>query len=784
MKIGFYNHTSTVSGAEISLLLTAGHLQEAEAVLFAPEGELGERARAFELEFVPIAGYRARATGNPLLLGRHLLGMALEGWRLARLIRSHRIDIVHANSIRGGLIASLFAWKHRRPIVWHIRDMPPQGFLGKAIRRFARHSAQAVVCISEAVKAGMGDGWGGRIHVVHNGAALTPMPPEEKACCRAALHEELGVPAGAKVLTIIGQIAPWKRQEDALEATRMLLEQGCDVRLWIVGEPKFREENARYELRLRELAAEPSLKGKVVFTGFREDVREICNASDVLLLCSDNEPFGRVLIEAMSQGTPVVATNSGGVPEIVRHGECGLLYRVGDRAALAGHIRCLLSDDTARARMGRQARERAAAAFGIERTVGRLERIYRDLKPQAPLRVAIVHDYLNQMGGAERVVVALHRMFPQAPIYTTIADPSVLPQPLREADIRTTWMQRIPGILRRFKAFFWLYPLAVRSMNLRGYDLVVSSSSAYAKGIRTSRRAVHVCYCHTPMRFAWDFEGYMSHYEIPAVLKRISRPLTGWLRRWDVRTSRRVDLFVANSSIVRERIRRYYQRSASLVYPPVQFDRFRPPMPSMPPSASAQASSPPAPLLSVLKDGTAEGYFLVVSRLIAYKRIDLAVLACTLSGKRLVVVGDGPDRARLQKLAGPSVRFAGRLPDEEVERLMRGCEALLFPGAEDFGITPLEANACGKPVIAYREGGALDTVRPGVNGLFFEQPDPNSLAAALTRFTEQDWDADAIRSHAETFREERFSAELQAAIESALQAKGVARLIHSKEVTL
>ncbi|CAG7613122.1 hypothetical protein PAESOLCIP111_01563 [Paenibacillus solanacearum] len=364
------------------------------------------------------------------------------------------------------------------------------------------------------------------------------------------------------------------------------------------------------------------------------------------------------------------------------------------------------------------------------------------------MRVAIVHDYLNQMGGAERVVAVLHRLFPDAPIYTTIADRNRLAPELRGADIRTTWMQNIPGILRRFKHFFWLYPLAVRSIDLRGYDLIISSSSAYAKGVMSDKDAVHVCYCHTPMRFAWDFGTYVEGLQIPKSIKKMVEAMVIPLRHWDVVTSSRVDHFVANSSVVQQRIRTYYDRSSSVIFPPVNVSRF---------SVSATSAE--------------QDYYLIVSRLVSYKRLDLAVEACTRLGKRLVVIGDGPDGGRLQSLAGPTVEFKGRLADAEVVRYMKDCHAFLFPGLEDFGITPLEVNACGRPVVAYRGGGALDTIIPGLNGCYFEQPTVESLIDALNRFDKLNWDSVEIRRHAERFGEARFCRELLAFIESKMNRR-------------
>lgn len=352
------------------------------------------------------------------------------------------------------------------------------------------------------------------------------------------------------------------------------------------------------------------------------------------------------------------------------------------------------------------------------------------------IRVAITHDYLNQMGGAERVVEVFHRMFPDAPIYTTILDDKKLLPELQQARINTTWMQKIPGILKNFKIFFWLFPFGVNSINLKNYDLIVSSSSAYAKGVKKGKNTIHICYCHTPMRFAWDFETYMKDINVPTFVKSIAKILTIPLRIWDKSTAKNVDYFIANSSIVEKRINQIYKVPAKKIFPPVNISRFKE--------------------ISTVHDD----YYLVVSRLVSYKRIDLAVQACTKMNKELIVVGDGPDRKRLESLAGPTVKFLGRISDQEVEKYMKNCKAFIFPGIEDFGITPLEVNACGRPVIAFKAGGALDTVKASVNGVYFEDQTVESLSNVIGNFDNYDWESSIIREHAETFSEDRFIKEL------------------------
>ncbi|RAR43025.1 glycosyltransferase [Paenibacillus sp. MDMC362] len=373
------------------------------------------------------------------------------------------------------------------------------------------------------------------------------------------------------------------------------------------------------------------------------------------------------------------------------------------------------------------------------------------------LKIAIVHDYLNQMGGAERVVAVLHKMFPEAPIYTTIVDRDKLLPELQNAVIHTTWMQRIPGILNKFKLYFWLYPFSIRSINVKSYDLILSSSSAYAKGVRKGRQSLHVCYCYTPMRFVWDFDTYMESIQVPRLVKRIAKWLIYPLKRWDKNNSEHVDRLIAISTIVKERIKQCYGVNAPIIFPPVEVSRFS------------------------VKEGEPEDYFLVVSRLVSYKKIDLAIEACTQSGKRLIVIGDGPDRQRLEQLAGDTITFLGRKSDEDVVRYMQNCKALIFPGIEDFGITPLEANACGRPIIAYYGGGALDTIIAEQTGLYFKEQSINSLKSTINRFDQYNWDPQYIRQHAEQFSEYIFIERMQSIIESSLKSREINSTIPEPE---
>lgn len=341
------------------------------------------------------------------------------------------------------------------------------------------------------------------------------------------------------------------------------------------------------------------------------------------------------------------------------------------------------------------------------------------------LRVAIVHDYLNQVGGAEKVVEVLAGMFPEAPIYTSVYDRDRMPAFWRGRDVCTTFLQRISARVGVAKALFPLYPTAFESLDLREYDLVLSSTTAFAKGIITRPHTCHVCYCNNPTRFLWMYQEYVAHERLPLGTARMLPWLVTPLRVWDYAAAQRVDHFIAGSYNAARRIRKYYRRTSDVVQPPIDTRGF-------------------APAEEV------DDYFLVVSRLQSYKRIDLAVEACNRLRLPLVVAGTGPDRARLEEMAGPTILFLGRVDDAEVRRLFAHCRAFLLPGEEDFGLTPLEAQASGRPVIAYRAGGALETVLEGETGIFFDRQTPESLAQVLTGFTDT-FEPARLVAHAEQF---------------------------------
>ncbi|MCS6888944.1 MAG: glycosyltransferase [Chloroflexus sp.] len=366
------------------------------------------------------------------------------------------------------------------------------------------------------------------------------------------------------------------------------------------------------------------------------------------------------------------------------------------------------------------------------------------------MRVALVHDYLNQYGGAERVLEALHELFPAAPVYTSIFDPATMPVTYQQWDIRTSFMQRLPAWRTQFRRYVALYPTAFERFDLSNYDLIISSSSAFAKGVIPRPGALHICYCHTPMRFAWRTGDYVAREQINGFQAKLLPFLLNYLRIWDTVSANRVDLFVANSHEVAGRIARYYRRPAIVIPPPVDLPPYEP--------------RPPAE------------FYLAGGRLIPYKRLELVIEAFNRLRLPLKIFGDGRDRSRLERMAGPNIEFLGWVDEATRLDLFARCRAFIFPGEEDFGITPLEVLAVGRPVIAYAAGGALETLIEGVTGRFFYQPTAAALAAAVALSRTDPVDSLALRRHAERFSRERFLAAMRAFIDEALAAQRAGQL--------
>jgi glycosyltransferase involved in cell wall biosynthesis len=373
-------------------------------------------------------------------------------------------------------------------------------------------------------------------------------------------------------------------------------------------------------------------------------------------------------------------------------------------------------------------------------------------------RVALVHDWLTGMRGGEKVLDALCELYPEAPLYSLVhVEGSVAPR-IEARRLRTSFAQLLPRAGRLYRQYLPFFPTAVELFDLDRYDLVVSTSHCAVKSVVRPGRAVHVSYCHSPMRYAWDqFDAYFGESQVGTLANRLLKPIMAGMARWDRATAGRVDQYVANSRYVAGRIRRYYNRGSTVVYPPVDTAFYRP------------ADDHPA----------SRSGFLVVSALVPYKRIDVAIDACRAIGAPLSVVGSGPESARLKAAAGPDVRFLGWRSDEEIRDLYRISEAVILPGVEDFGIVPVEAQACGCPAVALGEGGAAETVVDGETGVLVTGRTSDAFAEGLERVRRLRIDPERLRQHALSFSRERFLSEFRSVVDRAVlmhvQARAGAR---------
>lgn len=353
------------------------------------------------------------------------------------------------------------------------------------------------------------------------------------------------------------------------------------------------------------------------------------------------------------------------------------------------------------------------------------------------MKVALIHDYLNQYGGAERVLEAFCQIFPKAPIYTLLYDEKKTGYAFKNRKIKTSFLQKIPWVKSHHRPFLMLMPLAIEQFDLTDFDLVLSDSASYAKGVITGPQTLHISYCHTPIRYAWDdSHKYIEEFGYPSPIKRIIPFFMNYIRLWDKEASLRVDQYIANSKFVAKRIKKYYGCDSEVIHPPVKADLFY--------------------ITEKPKD-----YFLMVGRFLPYKRFDLAIEAFNQLNWPLKIIGNGPDKKRLTKLAKKNIEFIGLVSDEQLRGYYASCQALIFPQEEDFGITAVEAMASGRPVIAYSAGGALEIIQDGVTGLFFQNQTDKDLINALKRFNSSDFNSSAIREKAMEFDQEKFKQKIK-----------------------
>ncbi|MEW5798138.1 MAG: glycosyltransferase [Bacteroidota bacterium] len=343
------------------------------------------------------------------------------------------------------------------------------------------------------------------------------------------------------------------------------------------------------------------------------------------------------------------------------------------------------------------------------------------------MNVALVHDWLTGMRGGEKCLEVLCELYPDAPIYTLLHNKGAMSPIIESKRIVTSFIDSLPGKETKYRSYLPLFPLAIEQFDFSGYDLVISTSHAVVKGAKVRKDALHICYCHTPMRYVWEmYDEYFGKDKAGIAVRSAMTLFRPYLQWWDVHTADRVHYYVANSENVRKRIKRHYNRDAEVIFPPVDTDQFT---------------------LSTKNDG----YYLMVTALVPYKRVDLAIQVFNSLGENLLIVGKGTETEKLKSIAKSNIEFLGWQSDEQLAQLYAGCKALIFPGEEDFGIVPLEAMACGKPVVAYGKGGALETVMDGTTGFFFYEQTPGSLLEAIKKTNASKFDPHEIRNHALRF---------------------------------
>lgn len=736
VRVAILDHTAELGGVELALVrfmdaLASRDDVQARVIVFA-DGPLVERLRerGHEVEVLPLdealgATSRQEAAGALRAVTSAVRATPFV-LRLARRLRELDVDVVHATTLKADLLGVPAARLARRPLVWHVRDRIAPDYLPAPLvhlmRAVARTGPRRVIANSRATAETLPGARG--LDVAHPGLA-----PEQLADAPRPLPQD-------RVVGIIGRISPTKGQLEFVRAAARIAERHPDVTFRIIGSPMFGHEE--HEGEIRDEIARLGLGDRVQLPGFSADPTAELDRMTLAVHASPvPEPYGQVVAEAMARGVPVIATDAGGVPEVVGDGPVpvGWLVDPGDVAALAAAMHAALADPAEAERRGVAGWERARAELGIGPSADTITRVWREVAGRERPRVAIAHDYLTQRGGAERVVLAMLRAFPDATVHTTLYDPDGTFPEFRDADIRVSPLNRIGLLRRNHRAALPFLPFASSRLRIDA-DLVIASSSGWAHGFPTTGRKL--VYCHAPARWLYQTDRYLGRDARRSPIGLALLALRAPLIAWDRRSAATGDRYLANSHVVRERIDEAYGITAEVLPPPF----------------AVEVAGDREPVAEVAD--WSDGFHLVVSRLLPYKNVDQAIDAFTGLPERLVVIGAGPLLEELRRGAPDNVRLVTGLTEGQMRWSYDHASALVAASHEDFGLTPLEASAFGTPTLALRAGGYLDTVVEGVNGAFFDEPTPEAIREAVVRNRDRAWDAEAIRAHAEAFSPDRF----------------------------
>ncbi|SMC50579.1 glycosyltransferase [Janibacter indicus] len=749
LEVVILDHTAQLGGAELALLrqmdaLAARDDVVARVILFG-NGPLVDRLRdhGHEVEVLPLRPGLRRMTryeaARPATAAKSAAGAIPFVRRLAARLRQLDVDVVHTTSLKADLLGVPAVRLAGRPLVWHVHDRISRDYLPTPVvalvRGLAARAPRAVVANSRATAETLPGARG--LVVAHPGLAPDQLAPAPRT--RPA----------TPVVGILGRIAPTKGQLEFVRAAAQVVRRHPEATFCIMGSPMFGHEE--HEGEIRHEIARLGLDDHVELVGFSDDPAAELDAMTVAVHASPvPEPYGQVVAEAMARGVPVVATDAGGVPEIVTGGPVpvGWLVRPGDVDALAEAITAALDDPDEAERRGAAGWQRARTDLGIGPSTDTIVGLWREVagRPgpsthERP-RVAIAHDYLTQRGGAERVVLALLRAFPDATVHTTLYDPAGTFPEFRDVDIRVSPLNRVGPLRRHHRAALPFLPLASSLLRIDA-DLVIASSSGWAHGFPTT--GPKLVYCHAPARWLYQSERYLGGDPRRSPTGLALLALRAPLRRWDRRAAARADAYLANSRVVRDRVHEAYGIDAEVLPPPFAVD----------------TTGERAPVDEGVELGP--GYHLVVSRLLPYKNVDQVIEAFRGLPERLLVVGAGPLLEQLRAAAPDNVRIATDLTDAQMRWAYSHARALVAASHEDFGLSPLEAGAFGRPTLALRAGGYLDTIAEGVNGAFFDVPTGDAIRAAVVADRSATWDDAAIRAHVEAFSPNRFVERVRAA---------------------